>query len=57
LPLFALDRIWVLPREALLEVRAHTTDLTRIASDHLPVRAVVDLDAEVWTQPCSRHAP
>ena len=47
LPLFALDRIWVLPREALLEVRAHKTHLTRIASDHLPVRAVFDLGTEM----------
>jgi endonuclease/exonuclease/phosphatase family metal-dependent hydrolase len=42
-PLFALDRIWVLPRGALLEVRAHKTALTRLASDHLPVRAVITL--------------
>jgi endonuclease/exonuclease/phosphatase family metal-dependent hydrolase len=42
-PLFALDRIWVLPRGALLEVRAHRTALTRLASDHLPVRAVIAL--------------
>lgn len=41
LPLFALDRVWVLPREALLDVRAQTTALTRVASDHLPVRAVI----------------
>jgi endonuclease/exonuclease/phosphatase family metal-dependent hydrolase len=40
-PLFALDRIWVLPREFLVEVRAHATPLTRIASDHLPVKAVI----------------
>jgi endonuclease/exonuclease/phosphatase family metal-dependent hydrolase len=44
-PLFALDRIWVLPREVLLDVRAHTTPLTRIASDHLPVKATIALDA------------
>jgi endonuclease/exonuclease/phosphatase family metal-dependent hydrolase len=44
LPLFALDRVWVLPREALLDVRAQTTALTRVASDHLPVRAVIAVD-------------
>ena len=44
LPLFALDRIWVLPREVLLEVRAHATPLTRIASDHLPVKGLITLD-------------
>jgi endonuclease/exonuclease/phosphatase family metal-dependent hydrolase len=36
-PLFALDRIWVKPRTALLEVRAHRSALARAASDHLPV--------------------
>jgi endonuclease/exonuclease/phosphatase family metal-dependent hydrolase len=41
LPLFPLDRIWVLPRDALLDIRAHATALTRAASDHLPVRAVI----------------
>jgi endonuclease/exonuclease/phosphatase family metal-dependent hydrolase len=46
-PLFALDRIWVLPPESLLEVHAHTTPLARMASDHLPVRAVVGLDAGI----------
>jgi endonuclease/exonuclease/phosphatase family metal-dependent hydrolase len=46
LPLFALDRIWVLPREALLEVRPHTTALTRAASDHLPVRAVIAVNPQ-----------
>ncbi|HSF34412.1 MAG TPA: endonuclease/exonuclease/phosphatase family protein [Candidatus Tectomicrobia bacterium] len=45
-PLFALDRIWVLPRKALLEVRAHGTALTRIASDHLPVRALIAVNPQ-----------
>jgi endonuclease/exonuclease/phosphatase family metal-dependent hydrolase len=43
-PLFALDRIWVLPREMLLGVYAHATPLTRIASDHLPVKGVLAID-------------
>jgi endonuclease/exonuclease/phosphatase family metal-dependent hydrolase len=47
-PLFALDRIWVMPREVLLEVRAHATPLTRMASDHLPVKAILTLDPEIW---------
>jgi endonuclease/exonuclease/phosphatase family metal-dependent hydrolase len=38
-PVFALDRIWVQPREKLLEVRPVATPQTRIASDHLPVTA------------------
>jgi endonuclease/exonuclease/phosphatase family metal-dependent hydrolase len=43
-PLFALDRIWVLPREALREVHVQVTPLTRTASDHLPVRAIIGLE-------------
>jgi len=44
-PLFALDRIWVHPREALRSVTVHATPRARAASDHLPVRA--DLQAPV----------
>jgi endonuclease/exonuclease/phosphatase family metal-dependent hydrolase len=40
-PLFALDRIWVQPREALLSLGVHTSQWARRASDHLPVRAVI----------------
>jgi endonuclease/exonuclease/phosphatase family metal-dependent hydrolase len=47
LPLFALDRIWVMPRQGLLEVHAHATPLTRIASDHLPVKGLIAIDPEV----------
>jgi endonuclease/exonuclease/phosphatase family metal-dependent hydrolase len=56
-PLFALDRVWVLPRQALLGVRAHATPLTRIASDHLPVRAVLALNPEMWVEKRSAKAP
>ncbi|OLC65482.1 MAG: endonuclease [Betaproteobacteria bacterium 13_1_40CM_4_64_4] len=38
-PMFALDRIWVRPRSYLREVRAHASDLSRLASDHLPIVA------------------
>jgi endonuclease/exonuclease/phosphatase family metal-dependent hydrolase len=40
-PVLALDRIWVQPRAALVEVCAHATPLARIASDHLPVKATI----------------
>lgn len=40
-PLLALDRIWVWPRRALLALCTHKTPLARVASDHLPVKAVV----------------
>ncbi len=38
-PMLALDRIWCRPASALIELRAHTTQLAREASDHLPLRA------------------
>jgi endonuclease/exonuclease/phosphatase family metal-dependent hydrolase len=42
-PLVALDRVWVRPRHALLALKAHRTPLAEIASDHLPVKALVAL--------------
>ncbi len=42
-PVFALDRIWVRPRRRLQEVKVHNKPLTRQASDHLPLRAVIEL--------------
>lgn len=41
LRLLALDRIWVWPPEFLLHIRTHVTPLARMASDHLPVKAIV----------------
>jgi endonuclease/exonuclease/phosphatase family metal-dependent hydrolase len=38
-PALALDRIWVHPPDALTDVAVHTTPLSRVASDHLPIRA------------------
>jgi endonuclease/exonuclease/phosphatase family metal-dependent hydrolase len=38
-PMFALDRVWVRPRSYLLSVRAHASELSRLASDHLPIVA------------------
>ncbi len=43
LPLLSLDRIWVKPMEALRDIRVHKSKLARVASDHLPVVAAVDL--------------
>jgi endonuclease/exonuclease/phosphatase family metal-dependent hydrolase len=40
-PLFALDRIWVSPPAALVELCCMRTPLSRIASDHLPLKAVI----------------
>jgi endonuclease/exonuclease/phosphatase family metal-dependent hydrolase len=40
-PMFALDRIWVSPSSALVEIGAIRTATTRVASDHLPLKAVL----------------
>jgi endonuclease/exonuclease/phosphatase family metal-dependent hydrolase len=42
-PVLALDRIWVRPASALAGVHVHATPLARAASDHLPVRAAVNI--------------
>ena len=43
-PVFALDRVWVKPRTLLRRIEVHVTPLARIASDHLPVKAELDLE-------------
>ena len=40
-PLFALDRIWVSPDTLLLSVKTHRSPLARMASDHLPLKAML----------------
>lgn len=40
-PLVAYDRIWASPPLRLANLRAHRTPLSRVASDHLPVRAEI----------------
>ena len=45
LPMLALDRIWVRPRQALRHLEVHMSTLARVASDHLPVSATLDFDA------------
>jgi endonuclease/exonuclease/phosphatase family metal-dependent hydrolase len=42
LPFLALDRIWVRPKETLFDIRSHKTTSARIASDHLPLKALID---------------
>lgn len=42
-PLFALDRVWAHPRGALRQFRAAREGEARVASDHLPVVAEVDV--------------
>jgi endonuclease/exonuclease/phosphatase family metal-dependent hydrolase len=43
-PVLALDGIWARPMTALHGLRAHTSPLARVASDHLPVRATIVLE-------------
>jgi endonuclease/exonuclease/phosphatase family metal-dependent hydrolase len=56
-PLFALDRIWVSPHEALLETTVTKTPLTRIASDHLPLQATVRLSEPVSVEEMADAIP
>lgn len=41
-PFLALTRIWVRPVNAIRSIEVHRTALSRRASDHLPVKAVLD---------------
>ncbi len=54
-PVFPLDRIWVHPRSLLLNLTVHHTPLTRIASDHLPLTAVMRVNSRPAIT--STHAP
>lgn len=47
LPLFALDRIWVLPCERLMRLTVCRTSEARAASDHLPLLGEIDMQAPV----------
>jgi endonuclease/exonuclease/phosphatase family metal-dependent hydrolase len=42
-PFLALTRIWVRPHAAIKSIVAHRSELTRQASDHLPLKAVLDV--------------
>jgi endonuclease/exonuclease/phosphatase family metal-dependent hydrolase len=44
LPVLALTRIWVRPADALVAIETHRSALARAASDHLPVKAMVDVE-------------
>ena len=43
-PLLSLDRIWVHPSQALGRLAVHCSKLARIASDHLPLIAEINVD-------------
>jgi len=42
-PLFALDRILGSPHDLITGIEVHDTPLARVASDHLPIKARIDL--------------
>ncbi|MCW5601208.1 endonuclease/exonuclease/phosphatase family protein [Nitrosomonas sp.] len=42
-PLLALDRLWVRPNIVLKRLQRHDSPIARIASDHLPLRAELEL--------------
>ena len=54
-PLLALDRVWVRPETALVELSTYRKGSARVASDHLPVAAVVDLALLPQTLPRADH--
>ncbi len=41
-PIAALDRIWVAPAQARIDLRAHKSRTARIASDHLPLFVMLE---------------
>lgn len=43
LPMLALDRIWITPATALRRVHVHKSRAARVASDHLPLVAEVQI--------------
>lgn len=47
LPIFALDRIWAHPRTMLVSLAVHKTSVSRIASDHLPLKGVIRVTSAV----------
>jgi endonuclease/exonuclease/phosphatase family metal-dependent hydrolase len=52
-PLLALDRILANPQHLISSIEVHQTPLARVASDHLPIKARLNLDGirQLGTQP------
>ena len=55
-PVLALDRVLTRPHGLIESIAAHESPLSRLASDHLPVRAVVRLDARTRAAAAPRPA-
>jgi endonuclease/exonuclease/phosphatase family metal-dependent hydrolase len=45
-PALALDRIWIRPTGHVKSITIHRSRLSAKASDHLPLKAVVEWDSE-----------
>lgn len=43
MPILALDRILASPKELISQIEIHESPLARLASDHLPIKARIDL--------------
>jgi endonuclease/exonuclease/phosphatase family metal-dependent hydrolase len=43
-PLFALDRVWVRPRSAIVQISSHRSEASRKASDHFPIKACLSME-------------
>ncbi|MGZ5038743.1 MAG: endonuclease/exonuclease/phosphatase family protein [Usitatibacter sp.] len=43
MPVLALDRLWAHPGSILRELKAHESPLARVASDHLPLVATLEI--------------
>jgi predicted phosphate transport protein (TIGR00153 family) len=56
-PVLALDRVLVQPEKLVERIEAHDTPLSRLASDHLPVKALIRLDGSLPARPVHPEAP
>lgn len=45
-PVLALDRVMARPHNLLVDIEAHDSALARVASDHLPIKAVIRLNGK-----------
>jgi endonuclease/exonuclease/phosphatase family metal-dependent hydrolase len=45
-PIFSLDRIWIHPSPGLVRMEVYKSPKAKVASDHLPLRAVIKIEEE-----------
>jgi endonuclease/exonuclease/phosphatase family metal-dependent hydrolase len=48
-PVVALDRFWARPRTLVKSLRVHSSALARLASDHLPLVAELEISQPEWS--------